>query len=203
MSYSRIGRWLRKRSPLVTLVTVAPAVVIILGLTACVEHPIGDPEESKVNPEFVGTWSSEDSLLFFRPYDARTYLISAFTYSETDGEFKARTRIDYKAWLTPVGDETFITMQPLTIAHFVGLGKKPPYFVAQIHLVDDKLQLRLVNAKNAAVKEATNSRELEAAIKEHMSSDSLYVGDLTVLKKVDDTSRIKAVLEVFPAEFSF
>ncbi len=203
MSYARISRWLRTRSSLVTLVTVAPLIVVILGLTACVKYPIGDPEKSKVNSEFVGSWSSDDSILFFRPYDTRTYLISAFTYSETDGQYEAKTRIDYKAWLTPVGDETFITMQPLTIAHFVGLGERPPYFVAQIRLVDDELQLRLVNAKNVSVQEATNSSELEAAIKEHMSSDSLYVGDLTILKKLEDTSRIEAVLEAFPAEFSF
>ena len=203
MSYSRIGRWLRTKSPLVTLVTVAPLIVVILGLTACVKHPIGDPETSKVNPDFAGTWSSDGSILFFRPYDARTYLITNFTYSEENGEIQAQTRVDYKAWLTPVGDETFITMEPLTIAHFVGVEAKPPYFVAKIRLVEGELHLRLVNPDSAPVKEAKNSSQLETAIKEYLSSDTLYIGDLSVLKKLEDTTRIESVVNAFPDEFSF
>jgi hypothetical protein len=60
-----------------------------------------------------------------------------------------------------------------------------------------------VNPNNDAVREATNSIELETAIQEHVSSDSLYEGELSILKRLEDTSRIEAVLNAFPVDFSF
>ena len=56
MSHLRLSRFLKAKSPLVTLAGVAPLVVAILSLTACVKYPVGDPEKSKVDPKLSGVW---------------------------------------------------------------------------------------------------------------------------------------------------
>jgi hypothetical protein len=123
--------------------------------------------------------------------------------SEADGELRAEHRQDYKGWLTPVGDATFITLEPLSLAHFAGVadGSQLPFFVARIALVDDALQLRLVDGSEQMVKDAQNSSELEAVVRELVSSDSLYSGEGDTFRKVDDKDRIQAVLKAFPDEF--
>ena len=201
MKCSRIGDWLRTKSPLVTLVTVAPLVIVILGLTACVKHPIGDPEKSKVDADFSGVWGEEGSLWIFRPYDSRTYFVTELAYHEKEGKFEPERRSDFKAWLTPVGDATFITMEPLNIGHYAGVDEKPPFLVARIALVNGDLQLRLVDGSEEPAKHAESSSELEAVIRDNVSSDSLYAGDASPLKKIDDKKLIRTVLEAFPAEF--
>jgi hypothetical protein len=193
---------LRTNSPLVTLLAVSPLVVLILGLTACVEHPIGDPEKSKVDEKFVGVWKTDHDLLFFRPYDARTYLITNLTVAEkTDDGVSAERRSDYKGWLTPIGDATFITLEPLSLAHFAGVGGKLPFFIARIALVDDQLQLRVVDGGEQMVRDAKNRDELEAVIREHVSSESLYSSQAEMFERVADKEYVKSVLQAFPDEF--
>ena len=60
MKRSDVVEFLKTRSLLVSLLTVVPFVVLVLGLAACVKHPVGDPEKSKVDPQYVGVWSGQD-----------------------------------------------------------------------------------------------------------------------------------------------
>ena len=148
MKRERFVQLLKAGSPLVALVTVAPLIVVILWLTACVKHPVGDPEKGKVDPAYAGVWlekaaSGDRSLLLLRPYDARTYFANIFTYHSDGDGLKPVQRINCKAWLTPLGGATFLTLEPLNCEHFAGLGDKPPYLVAKISLADGALQLRL------------------------------------------------------------
>ena len=202
MNRARLVQWLKARSPLVALVTVAPLIVLILGLTACVKHPVGDPEKSKVDPAYSGVWllnvpGGESSFLFLRPYDARTYFANIFSYQSGSDGIKPTLRLNCKAWLTAIGGATFLTMEPLNCEHFAGVGDKPPYLVAKIGLVDGTLQLRIVNGDREAVKSASNSQELAAAIEKDVNSDALYGGGASIYKKADDKALTKSVLEAF------
>jgi hypothetical protein len=175
--------------------------VFILGLTACVKHPVGDPEKSKVDPAYSGVWVTKDangasSLLFLRPYDARTYFVNIFSYRSNNG-VQPTERFNCKAWLTTIGGAVFLTMEPLNCDHFAGVGEKPPYLVAKLSLAEGSLHLHLVNGDHDAVKSANDSRELEAAIEKSVNSDALYGGVVTVFKKADDKALIKSVLEAF------
>jgi hypothetical protein len=202
MKRTRLVQWLKAWSPLVALVTVAPLIVVILGLTACVRHPVGDPEQSKVDPAYDGVWSMKDadgerSLLFFRPYDTRTYFINIFSYRSDGDRVTPTQRMNCKGWLTAIGGATFLTMEPLNCEHFAGAGEKPPYLVGKIGLVDGTLRLHFVNGDQEPVKSANSSQALEAAIAQSINSESLYGGEAAVLTKVDDKTLVKSVLEAF------
>lgn len=202
MRRSQLVRFLKTRSLLLSLVTVGPLIVVILGLAACVKHPVGDPEKSKVDPQYSGVWLMEEdggggSFLFMRPYDSRTYYANILSYNSKDDEIEPTERLDFKAWLTSIGDATFITMECLSCAHFAGVDEKPPYLVGKMSLADGSLHLRFVNGDEEPAKAANNSRELEKVISEHVNSDSLYVDDEFVYQKTNDKALIETVLKAF------
>ncbi len=202
MRRSQLVQFLKTRSLLLSLVTVGPAIVVILGLAACVKHPVGDPEKSKVDPQYSGVWLMEEpggggSFLFMRPYDSRTYLANILSYDNKSDGIEPKERIDCKAWLTSIGDAAFITMEPMSCAHFAGVGEKPPYLVGKISLVGGAIHLRLVHGDEEPARSANNSRELEKVIAEHVDSDSLYLDDTSVFKRADDKALTQAVLKAF------
>jgi hypothetical protein len=202
MRRSQLVQFLKKRSLLLSLVTVGPLIAVILGLTACVEHPVGAPEKSKVDPQYSGVWlmkeeGGEDTLLFMRPYDSRTYYANILTYSRKNDGIEPSERNDFKAWLTAIGGATFISMECLSCAHFAGVAKKPPYLVGKISLEDSSLHLRFVNGGEEPAESANNSGELEKVIAENVNSDSLYIDDEFVFKKAKDKTFIEAVLKAF------
>lgn len=202
MKRARLVRFLKRRSLLLSLVTMGPLIVVILGLAACVKHPVGDPEKSKVNPQYSGVWltkgdGGEHILLFMRPYDSRTYYANMLTYSRKNDEIEPSERLDFKAWLTSIRDADFISMECLSCAHFAGVDEKPPYLVGKLSLVDGSLHLRFVNGDEEPAENAKNSRELEKVIAEHVDSDSLYLDDEFVFKKAKDKTFIEDVLKAF------
>ena len=129
MNRSRLVQLLKAGSPLVALVTVAPLIVVILWLTACVKHPVGDPEKSKVDPAYSGVWlekktNGDRSLLFLRPYDARTYFANIFTYGSDGDGLKPMQRINCKAWLTPIGGANLPDAGAVELRAFRGPGRQ-------------------------------------------------------------------------------
>jgi hypothetical protein len=193
---------LKTRSLLLSLLTVVPLVVVILGLTACVKHPVGDPEASKVDLQFSGVWWTEESeeggsFLFIRPYDSRTYLVNVLSYRATRDGIEPTEQLQCKSWLTSIGGATFLTMEPFSCSHFAGLSERPPYLVGKLSLADGALHLRLVDGGKEPARSAGDRQELEAAIAEHVDSPSLYVDETMVFTKADDKARIEAILKAF------
>jgi len=139
----------------------------------------------------------EDNLLFLRPYDSRTYYANIFTYSREGDEIKPSERLDFKAWLTSIGDATFISMECLSCKHFAGVSEEPPYLVGKMSLADGSLHLRFVNGGEEPAESANNSSELEKVIAENVNSDSLYIDDEFVYKKTNDKALIETVLKAF------
>ena len=197
---SEFGNLLKKRSALLSLLAVLPFVAVILGLAACVKHPVGDPEKSKVDPQYAGVWLKQDEgerlLLFIQPYDARTYFVTSFEYENNDGQPEPKGETRFKAWLTLIGDSTFMTLQVLSYSHFAGIDEKPPYFVAKLSLKEGSLQWRLVDGDNQPIKSAQDSRELEEAIRKNIGSDDLYM-DAMQWKKCNDKALVESVLKAF------
>ncbi len=200
--WSRINAFLRRRSLVVGLFTVAPLLVFLLGLLACVKHPVGDPERSQVDSQYVGVWHTRDAeglttLALIRPYDARTYLIGAFSYTETDGQITPDQHVNFKAWLTPLGESTFMTLEPLLWSHFAGITREVPYLVGEIQRVDEKLRIRFLDGQERRVHGTEDGSELETLIREHGDEDSLYTDDVLMFDPVEDKARIQAILEAF------
>lgn len=202
MTRLRFVRLLKANSPWVTLLGVAPLVVAILCLTACVKYPVGDPEKSKVDPKLSGVWRSQEpdgaTLLVFRPYDARTYFVKSLPYREDSGAIRPGEAQEFKAWLTALGGATFLTLEPLDCAQWLGLKSEMfPCFVAKVDFADGSLHLRIVNGGKGPAEAAKNSAELEAAIAKNVAADALYIDTAMVFKKFDDKARIQAVLDAF------
>lgn len=73
-------------------------VPVMLGISACLETPIGDPEKGWVDPRITGVWLSGDpvpedfnaQLWLFEPYDSRTWLVTWVGYGEVDEEVTAQ-----------------------------------------------------------------------------------------------------------------
>src|SRR5689334_9692340 len=87
----------------------------LLGLASCLPVSLGDPDKSKVDARLNGVWEWRDNgkieLAIFQPYDERTYFVDVLTGEAGDaGAIKPLQRDIYKAWLTSVKGETFITM---------------------------------------------------------------------------------------------
>src|SRR5210317_928077 len=130
----------RSLSGAVLMLMIIP---IIVGLLACMPVPIGDPERSRIDPDLSGPWvmddGSDSNLYLFRPYDKRTWLVvgakieeggeakiddldiksaddffaALRTYSIGDDGITSPTTIAFKAWLTKLGGEQFMTWEPV------------------------------------------------------------------------------------------
>ena len=65
-------------------------VPVMLGISACLETPIGDPEKGWVDPRITGVWLAGDpvpedfnaQLWLFEPFDSRTWLVTWVGYGE-------------------------------------------------------------------------------------------------------------------------
>ncbi len=199
--------FMKRNSLLFSSLVVTPMLLVVLGLMACVKHPVGDPERSQVSPAFSGMWLVEDSqgtttLLMLRPYDERTYLAGIFNHHVVSGSVRPIRHVDGKAWLTTLGDATYITMEPLVWAHFADLTDKPPFLVGQIERVEDVLKLRMVDGGRALVKAAADRDQLEAVLRVHGDSDSVFTDELLEFRRVDASPEVEAVLRAFrPTDF--
>lgn len=64
-------------------------VPVLIGITACIDTPIGDPEQGWVDPRISGVWLAgepapadyEATLWLFEPYDSRTWLVTFLEFS--------------------------------------------------------------------------------------------------------------------------
>lgn len=64
-------------------------VPVLIGITACIDTPIGDPEKGWVDPRISGVWLGGDpapadyeaTLWLFEPYDSRTWLVTFLEFS--------------------------------------------------------------------------------------------------------------------------
>jgi len=87
-------------------------IPIFAGLLACMPVPVGDPERSRIDLEMNGVWAvTEDGedmgYYLFRPYDKRTWLVIGLEQNDA-----AQKVSIYKAWLTKLGGERFMTWEP-------------------------------------------------------------------------------------------
>src|SRR4051812_24335316 len=110
------------------------AILVMLGIIGCLEVPLGDPETSKADDQYVGLWlnngtpNDESELISVMAYDSRTYIISQMHFVKTDAGYQSHGQLISKAWLTKIGDTTFITAEPKDPKSLVEAGDKS-YFV--------------------------------------------------------------------------
>ena len=193
----------RSASGALLMLVIIPGIV---GLLACMPVPIGDPERSRIDPEITGVWlgldDNEPAFYAFEPYDKRTWLLTIVPIeegneadwedyqlskyadlnrlieNETVGEDGATaTGVSlYKAWLTKLGGEWFMTLEPR--ADFEDAFFAPEvWFVFRIDRQNpNRVDLRMVGGDLFKDVDETR-RAYERVIKKNARNEELYDDD--------------------------
>ena len=195
---------------LLGVVFFLPLAALLLVMFACLPAPVGDPENSKVDPALTGAWQGTDpdgnaELVLLRPWDSHTYFVQYMVQSKKDG--KEEDRIShYKAWLTSLGGSTFMTFEPLERFDYVAKdeNEKPWWLVARIQLTPGNVAFRPINPESPLVKDLDTREKLEGAITANAAKDDLYSKEMTFQKlgkdgKLTDAEQqlIKTNLDIF------
>jgi hypothetical protein len=192
------------------VVLFVPIAALLLTMFACLPAPVGDPENSKVDPILTGAWQGTDpdggaELVLVRPWDSHTYFVQYMVQSKKDGKEENRLS-HYKAWLTSLGGSTFMTFEPLE--HFDYIAKddndKAWWLVARIQPTAGTIAFRPISPDSPLVKDLDTREKLEAAITANVGKDELYGKEMKFDKlgkdgKLTDAEQqlIKSNLELF------
>jgi hypothetical protein len=186
------------RSPFARVAVPAVLVLVALAIAGCLEVPLGDPEQSRVDPKFVGHWMKRDdigevTILAAQPYDARTYHVIQYgAKPDPAGAFERGGEMIFKAWLTDVAGKTFVTMQVL------GQESDTPYMVVRLELADDALECRGI--KPGFVKEngVKNESDLRKLIEANLDNLDMYEDPQTYFKADGpDLETVQAITSLF------
>lgn len=221
-------------------------IPMFAGLLACMPVPIGDPERSRIDPDMSGPWIAEldgdTALYLFRPYDKRTWLVLGNDLeagpgaefeekSESAGDLitilrdhdvgdtglvPSREVAAYKAWLTRLGGEVFMTWEEVGGLNSDGTFKPEYWYVWKVvKASSDSFSIFLVNPDHDAFDDIVSPddyegddyvsdmrRKWERALKKHASDDDLYMEDAWSFHRVpaDLNDRVS---ELFGEIFEF
>ena len=181
------------------------AVPSIIGLQGCdeISVPIGNLERSRADPVLSGVWLAsnpdESALLaFIEPYDKRSWLIWAIDLKRKKADSEDKTvgpPVDpaalpgwleqgdedveaegpFKAWLTRLGGERFLVLEPmLQLDTEKGIGADD-WYVFRIEMRgNDAFDASPVDADFQDLHKVTTSRAAEAIIRKNARNPALY-----------------------------
>lgn len=184
------------------LLVVVPSV---LGLEGCdeISVPIGNIERSRADPALSGVWlasNPEESALlaFIEPYDKRSWLIWAVDLRRKSADAEDKTMgapVDpaalsgwlgqgeeeleaigaFKAWLTRLGGERFLVLEPMRqLGTQIGIGADD-WYVFRIEMRgNDAFAASMVDANFQDLDKVTTSRAAEVIIRKNARNPALY-----------------------------
>jgi hypothetical protein len=158
---------------------VAVVVAGLLGLAACLPVPLGDPAKSKADSRFFGVWEWRDSRVHravIRPWDERTLVVDILSGDlAEDGTTKPRERDLYKAWLTDIKGQTFMTLQPTETVGMVNGDARQRYFiVAKVKIDGMTLTATALDPEFKKLKEVPNREALERIVSDSLDDPKLF-----------------------------
>jgi hypothetical protein len=181
--------------------------VIVLGswmLSGCLSVPLGNPEQSKVDPKLEGFWAYEEEqegmIVGVYPFDGRAYVIDCVSFAKKDGARERKDRALYKGWITEVAGQKFMTLEPMAQRLASTTSEKKLYAVERLKLDKDTLEIRMVSDDFTPVKEATTPEALLAAIRGNLNDPALYSKDAQTFHRLDpekDQEKTEALLKLF------
>ncbi|HEX5138375.1 MAG TPA: hypothetical protein VFY93_15470 [Planctomycetota bacterium] len=131
------------RKWLLPLLLSLPLAAVVLFLGGCLPVGAGDPEKSKVDDKLAGTWievrddGTDGDAVVLLPFDGRAYVLRSVKIDRTGDKEVIESEGLYKAWLTTIGDTTFLTAQPLYPREALAGAKVPGLFVAAVKVAED------------------------------------------------------------------
>jgi hypothetical protein len=175
----------------------------LLGLCSCLPVPLGDPEKSKVDARFNGVWEWREGgkryLVVFQPYDERTYFVDALTGEQGEGDVVKPVQRDiYKAWLTMVRGETFLTMAPLEGVGALPGAKPTKYLVAKVKIQGDTLTAYGIDPEYKKLKDVGTPTALEKMISENLDDTTMFLKPIMATKwDADQVEKLEKIREGF------
>lgn len=223
---------IRSISGAILMLVIIP---FLAGLLACLPVPIGDPERSRIDPAMSGWWAmegeTETALCVLRPYDKRTWLVIFVLVEKGDSaeieEPDIKTAGDllavlgenevgpkgiiggapavYKAWLTRLGGERFLTWEPVAAIEDIKTFSPEAWFVFRIG-EQETSYVELVevdsdyDAFEALMKEFEENeidpwkarKDWERVIRRHVDDPDMYFDDPIRLRRLPDELARKA-----------
>jgi|GEM_PF-6554309 len=185
---------------------LAGAVLIIAGLLigGCLTVPLGDPEKSKVDEAYIGFWinsrpgGDDGKLLVVQAFDTRTFLITHYNFKQTaSGVEQSGGKMTFKAWLTPVEAQRFITLERMDAGRIMRVEDKP-YVVAKVEMETTTITCTPIDPKFVDDNKVTTAEMMMAMVSKHLDDPKMY-GEKEVYEKLsaDRLNEAKDILSAF------
>lgn len=186
---------LKRRTIRLVVSVIAPAV-LLLAAGCVLKIGIGDPKQSKVDPELLGCWLSEEhgQLLTVVAWDESTSLVDWMVYSGTNSDPTPKLRVLNRAWLTQLDDSTFVTLEMLVPQ----VAREQKHVVLKVEREGDNVVARPLNHEFPPFKQVRTPAELTQAIREHGQSVGAFL-EPTAYRKVTKQAT-KAIRQAFHSE---
>lgn len=185
----------------------ALAIVAMVGLLGCLPFGLGDPEQSKVDQKLVGLWLStdpkEDQLLWtVSQYDAKTYLVTQYSFKRTDNTITAGERASSKAWTTDIAGKSFITLQLKTADEFFKQSKDV-FMVAQLVFDgDSKITAMGISPDFVGKQPVDNAEKFAKFVTENVNDANMYLDAMKFEKLSKDRyPEAKKILKAFGEDY--
>ncbi len=201
---SLLPAWLKARltSAACLIFVTVPSILVLQGCDS-ISVPIGNPERSRADPVLGGVWLVSDPdnsalLAFIEPYDKRSWLIWAVNVSRkqagaedntvgppsdpaalsdwlAQGDENITSEGPFKAWLTRLGGERFLVLEPIRqLSTKRGVGADD-WYVFRIEMRgNDAFLASMVDPHFQDIDKVTTTRAAEAIIRKNARNSALY-----------------------------
>ena len=184
-------------------IVLVVAVGVGLGVVGCLKVPLGNPETSKMDAQFVGVWinqekNGEDSELYaVVPWDSRTYQLTQMVFRKDGASVQPRDRTVVKMWLTDIGGTTFMTAEWKDAD--VLLKEITDYIVAKIARSGDRITVRQVSEEFVKQANVQSAETLAKLIADNLKNPKLFEEKESVYEKVgaERAEEMQGILKAF------
>lgn len=192
--------------------------LFLLAQMACLKVPVGNPEESRIDPALSGVWrvrqegESSESLWIIEPWDTRTWILTTLDAEDDDSanEAAATTPADaltqlestglesidaYKVWLATFSGVRFLVLEPKQALRDLA-GEKPEFWtVFKVQEpTADRVDLLLVAGER--IVEAETTAEAERILRKQARDPALYADSFILLRVPEaEYGRVNELLE--------
>jgi hypothetical protein len=165
------------------------AALLVFVLVGCLPFPLGDPEKSQIDPKLCGYWSAtsdeQKEIVAMWPFDQHTYVMEDLKLKKEDGKWQPQGPPQvFKAWLTPVKGQAFLTLESLPQRLATSTDQKV-YPVLRLTAATDGLLVRMVKAEFEPLKKVKSGEEEAAIIARELDNPDLYGDEGMKFHKLD------------------
>ncbi|MBC7785218.1 MAG: hypothetical protein H7144_15390 [Burkholderiales bacterium] len=181
------------------------ALSFFVSLIGCLPTYVGDPEKAVLDPALIGIWhkadQDQDDFWAVHKMNDHCYLVQAYIIRpREDGKRALDATMTSRAWLTPIGGQTFISLEIFAMEALLkpeAEAAKIRYLVAKLVMGKNGVTIQALNPDFLKNKPVTTPAELEKVIAENIDSPTLLT-EKAVYTRVDreNADKFKALLDL-------